>query len=148
MICEVCGRNSDLEEVVIEGSLLMVCGKCKGFGVIVKREIPKSTELFTRSKKEEVVESLVEGYNLLIRLHREKKGLKQGELAKYIGERESVIAAAESGKIKLSLSVAKKLETFLGIHLLESSFSEDTSNEKKINFSDARLTLGDLMKKR
>ena len=146
MICEVCVRNSELEEVVIEGSLLMVCGKCRGFGVVVKRELPRISTTTLHPKREEIVESLVEGYNLLIRLNREKKGLKQEELAKYIGEKGSVIAAAESGRIKPSLSVAKKLESFLGVRLLENNFS-DTAEEKRIEFKNERLTLGDLMKK-
>ncbi len=146
MICEVCGRHGELEEVVIEGSMLMVCNNCKKFGVAVKLELPRVATSALYTKKEEVIESLVEGHGLLIRLNREKKGLKQGELAKYIGEKESVIAAAESGKIQLNLSVAKKLESFLGITLVDRNFG-DTPKEKKINFNDSRLTLGDLMRK-
>lgn len=54
-----------------------------------------------------------------IKKAREMLGLSQDELGRRIGEKPSVIRLLESGKLKPSDSLARKIESFLRIQLFE-----------------------------
>ena len=69
--------------------------------------------------------------------------MKQDELAKIAGERESVIQNLESKKLELNLGLARKLESILSVILVEKS--ENRLYENKINLKDGALTIGDLL---
>ncbi len=143
MRCEMCGREGELKEAVVEGAMLSVCFNCSKFGVVVKtKDVVVEKPRFV---KEEVVDFVVDEYSHLIRKGRERKGLKQEELAKYIGERESVVSGAEAGRLKPGLKVAKKLEVFLGIKLISKDIPEG-GVKGDLNFKDSNLTIGDLLK--
>ena len=51
MNCDLCGKESDLKKVKIEGTLLSVCGKCSKFGEIVEEgrilPFPNPTKSFS-----------------------------------------------------------------------------------------------------
>ena len=143
MMCEMCGRNEETQEAVVEGAMLNVCSHCSKFGVVVKKEEIVEKPKFVR---EEVVDFVVDDYNHLIKKGREKKDLRQSELAKYIGEKESVVHSAEAGRFKPSLKVAKKLEVFLGIKLISKDIPEGDV-KKNLNFKDQDLTIADLLKR-
>ena len=69
--------------------------------------------------------------------------LKQEELAQKIAEKVSVIHKVESKHLRPSLALAKKLEHFLNIKLIEKYKEEKT---KTLDFTDSALTIGDLIK--
>jgi len=142
--CELCGKNYILVDAIIEGSVLSVCHECAQFGKIVV--LPKKQEKIELKKvqrKEEPLEIISPSYSKRIKQAREKLGFKQGELAEKIGEKESTIHQLESGHLKPSLVLARKLEKFLHITLIEVS---SLPEKNLVNFSDTSLTIGDLLK--
>ena len=143
--CEICGKHSRLVDAIIEGSILSVCNNCLQYGEAV--EIPKEKEKIRKvSRKTKIPEEqeLITGdYASLIKEARERLGLKQKELAEKIVEKESVIHSLESGNLKPAFTLARKLEKFLKIKLIE-IYSAPEKN--KIDFSDTSLTIGDLLK--
>jgi putative transcription factor len=90
------------------------------------------------------VQLIVANYSKIIKSAREKTGLKQEELAKKIAEKESVIHKLESGIMKPDIPLARKLEKFLRITLVESVEVSDDVEEKRS--SSEGLTLGDLIR--
>lgn len=126
--CEVCGGNiyGDAVRVDIDGAILLVCSKCAKLGKPVKESMFPSV-LSNPSRKETGVTSIVIGDDLTIRADfasvikgaREAMGLTQEQLGMKINEKSSVIAKLESGKLKPSIQLAKKLEHIMKIKLLE-----------------------------
>ena len=86
---------------------------------------------------------IVDDYAHVIKEGREKKKLTQEELALNIKERHSLIHNIESSGLKPSLELAKKLEKYLGITLIEKYQSE-----QGFEFGSSHLTIGDLVKKK
>ncbi|MDD1675534.1 MAG: helix-turn-helix domain-containing protein, partial [Methanomicrobiales archaeon] len=84
---------------------------------------------------------LAEGYNERMRAARMEKGLSQKDLAMEIKERELLIKRIEKGDLIPEDTVRKKIETVLGISLLESG-SEEAKVKKK---GQVTTTLGDLI---
>ncbi|MFH1592480.1 MAG: multiprotein bridging factor aMBF1 [Candidatus Woesearchaeota archaeon] len=143
--CELCGKHDKLRDVIIEGTTLSVCSKCTEFGNVIA--IPEKKEVGRRVPRKIVLEEETEfinpDYSKLIKNGRERLDLKQEELAKKIAEKESVIHHLESGQLEPSFVLAKKLEKFLKIKLIE-RYRE--SGKKSLDFSDSSLTIGDLLK--
>ena len=143
--CEICGKNfENLERAIVEGVMVDVCHDCGKFGkaIIVKKPLIEPKRVIPVHTKE-VMEDVVTDYAEMIKKARERKGLKQEELAKNIAEKESVISKVESGSLRPSFILAKKLEQYLGIKLIE-TFEE--RKEVSLNLQDNNLTIGDLLK--
>ena len=149
MRCDMCGVEDELKEAIVEGAIISVCGKCAKFGIPIKSysteskvEVPAKKRV---EKEEEEVEFIVDKYSEMVKRAREKKLLKQEELAKMLGERDSVIHAVESGSRKPDFKLAKKLEVFLDLKLIDKTeIKRDV--KKEIDFKDGSLTIGDLLK--
>jgi putative transcription factor len=154
----MCSSPDKTYRIEVEGSMLNVCERCSSFGKVVgkvkhelpekkKKKIEKAIEKLAEEKARKETESvqlIVDGYSKIIKSAREKTGLKQEELAKKIAEKESIIHKLESGIMKPDIPLARKLEKFLRITLVESiEVSDDV--EKKRSSSEG-LTLGDLIK--
>ena len=142
--CELCGKHAVLAEAVIEGTFLSVCKNCLNFGtavVVPHKEITKGVP--RKIIVDQEIEIVTSKYALLIKDAREKLGLKQEELAQRISERESVMHRLESGMLKPTLDLARKLENSLGIKLIE-KYREEKS--KVLDLSDSSLTIGDILK--
>ena len=143
--CELCGRMGKLVETIIEGSFINVCQYCAGFGktvVLQKKTIDESPPRLRKILVVEERELVSREYPRRIKESREKHNLKQKELAEKIGERESVVHQLESGNLEPSLALAKKLEHFLDITLIE---HYEEKNEQ-VNLSNSSLTIGDILK--
>lgn len=143
MRCEMCGNESECHDAIVEGVMLKVCNECGKYGKAIKiehREIIESKEIVFKENIEEVVDN----YSMIVKEAREKLGLKQEEVAFKIAEKESIIHAIESGKLRPSLDVARKLEKFFHINLVE--IYKEEKKTKKINFKDTDVTIGDLIK--
>ena len=152
MQCEMCGKETELIEAVVEGVVMSVCVDCAKFGNVVpiqptfaKEEQRRVREKKPSLLKEDLVEGIVDDCANIVKTAREKKGLKQEELAKELAEKESLIHSIESGHIKPSFKTAKKLEVFLGIKLME-QYEKKPLQPKNINFQDTAVTIGDLLK--
>jgi len=153
MQCEMCGK--DVEEFYrtrIEGTILNVCKSCAAHGEVLKeiRPEPKKDikkQVVENPSKPEIIEELVEGYAEKIKNKRERLDLKQEELAKKINEKESIIQKIESGHFAPSVELARKLERFLGIKLIEEVEEGKLIVSPKPSSSD-EFTLGDFVKVR
>lgn len=140
----MCGVEDKLVNAVVEGSILLLCNRCKEFGDVI--EIPKQKVVQLRPKQvvEEPEEFIVSDYNEIVRNAREKMGLMQKDLAEKINEKESLIQKIESGHMQPSPDLARKLERFLGIKLVEKYSAPN--DKSSINFKDKGLTIGDLVR--
>lgn len=116
--CDLCGKRDNLVRARIDGVLLNVCRNCAKSGTIVEPIKPIKIKRVFASKTESE-ELIVPDFNQKIRIARQKNGLKQEELASKINEKLSVISSVESGKRMPDLKLAKKLERFFGITLIE-----------------------------
>lgn len=150
-LCDMCGSKDAAFVADVEGSMLNVCEVCGKYGKI------KSRITFQRqkqSKKEvkanissgsekEIIQIIIPDYSKLIRDKREQLGLKQEDFAKNINEKVSLIHKIEIGEFEPSMELARKLERFLNIKLVE------THEEIKRPLEKTRIdtfTIGDFIK--
>lgn len=111
--CESCGKSSDrLIKTNIEGCEMKACPDCSKLGSVV-RELPKPKPV--KKRFEEVV---VSDAGKLIKAEREKRGMRQVDLAKMLLVKESLIHRIEIG-LPVTLDLAKKIEDALEISLVE-----------------------------
>ena len=71
--------------------------------------------------------------------------MTQEDLAKSLAEKSSTIMNIESGRLKPTLKLAKKLEVFLNIEIISKDITI-TGGNKKIDFKKDNLTIGDLLR--
>ena len=156
-VCDMCGEKEVSKQCIIEGVKMNVCERCAKYGKTVRRVATKEEEKIEQKqvkkriarrdvlkKQEETVEVVVPDYSQKIRTARERRGLKQKDFAKLIAEKESVVHHLESGRMRPSIKLAKKLEKILHIKIIE------LIEEKKVQIhkgKSASLTIGDLLKK-
>jgi len=146
-VCDLCGKEGHLQEAIIEGSFLSVCGFCSRFGKVVTINKIKEKKMALPNRQIEIqeeVELIVKDYASKIKDAREKEELTQKILGQYIGEKESIIQKIESGHHEPSVKLAKKLEKFFKIKLIEKHI-EENAQTKKINLNDSYLTIGDIL---
>ncbi|MHA1755091.1 MAG: multiprotein bridging factor aMBF1 [Candidatus Odinarchaeia archaeon] len=153
MQCEICGKKIDKGVYAnIDGAILNVCSECSKFGQIVekprnivKKKIKKPpVHRVTRIKRDSEITieyQLKTNFNNIIKTAREKKKLKQEELALILKEKPSLISKIETGKMEPDLKLIKKLEKFLEIELTE-PIQEGGS---KLYAKKEELTLGDII---
>ncbi len=155
MQCETCGRNvKEGKRVRLEGTLVFTCNDCAVYGKVVEDVIPReevkkpvrqllSQPLVKSAAMDLPFQVLADDFPMRIHKAREKKGLKQEELAKLVNEPVSVIHRLESGKwFEPSDSLIKKLEIKLGVRLMEKTSLEPGRH----GLGSAKdLTLGDVV---
>lgn len=144
--CEICGKNYDnLNKAIVESVMMDVCENCGKFGKVVSsgRSLVSLAERKVVMKHKPIEESIVGNYHNIIKKAREDKGLKQEELAKSVAEKESIIHKIETGSLKPSIILAKKLEHFLDINLVE---IVEEKKEISFNLKDSEMTIGDMLK--
>ncbi|MDI9643757.1 MAG: multiprotein bridging factor aMBF1 [Candidatus Verstraetearchaeota archaeon] len=130
MNCEVCGKKivGFPARVSIERSVLLVCQECSKFGTKVDKATVKRFEttsprpgpkrLTIKKPKEKFEEFiLIENYGEMIRKSRERVGMSRDELAKRLGEKESVIRRIEGGEMYPDASLTERIERLLKIRL-------------------------------
>ncbi len=152
MICEMCGEERfHLYKAIVEGTLLSVCERCKKFGEVISVEKPKIREEKKPKKPqpkfvdEETQEVIIDDFSKIVKEARERRELTQEDLAKAIAEKESVIQKVESNQMVPSIKLARKLEQFLRITLIE-EFDPSKKPVKELNLKDESLTIGDMIR--
>ena len=144
MQCDLCGIEKNLLKTKIENSILNVCSDCSQFGKVEKiKNI--SNQLFKPITVKENPKTIVENYGKLIKENRERKNLKQKELAKRLAEKESTIHKLETNHLRPSIRLARKLEKFLEVKLIKDLEERHIILEKN---ESKPLTIADLMKKK
>lgn len=152
MNCDLCGKEARLVHALIEGAGLDVCPECAKFGNVVSRpQIPSKKPAFKERKptpqQPVKMEILVRDYSARLKKGRESMGLKQAELAKRLNVKESVVQHLESGDMEPDMEMARKLERFFKIVLIE-TIEDDGSTPLPMAKKSDELTLGDFIKKR
>ncbi|MEM0075397.1 MAG: multiprotein bridging factor aMBF1 [Conexivisphaerales archaeon] len=130
--CEVCGGNiyGDPLRVEIDDAILLVCSKCAKLGKPVRESIvvqqardkePAVARVYRRVNDIIPDEDLNirEDYASVIKNARQSMNLTQEQLGMKVNEKSSVIAKLESGKLKPSIQLAKKLEHVMHIRLFD-----------------------------
>jgi len=147
----MCGLEvAKLNSVVVDGSLLEVCGKCSSYGNSIEIKEPEvrnyagTPKAQTKIFVEENVNFVMESAGNIIKSVREEKQLKQKDFAKMIGVKVSVLHKIETCLIKPEISLAKKIEKILDIKIIESYTDDEKS--VPVNLTDEELTVGDLIK--
>ncbi|MDK2849474.1 MAG: putative transcription factor [Candidatus Woesearchaeota archaeon] len=152
MHCDLCGKETnEIYKAEIEGSVFNVCRDCASLGRVLSKVSTNTKKNIIRKTKKpvvekEIVEVIVPNYAKLIKTAREKLGLKQEELAKKLAVKDSLIHAIESGRHEPSIELAKKLEHFLGIHLVEEQVFETVPKKMGSKKENDEVTLGDIIK--
>jgi len=156
MACEMCGSRPEEYTCEIEGVIMKACAECSSFGKRLAR-IRTLQEVKTEKKKQaaserhtqafreqegEIIQIIVPDFANRIKKAREKTGMTQEEFAKKVAEKESVIHNLESGRMRPSINLCRKLEKALHITLIEQI------EEKKEGYTRAKgagLTIGDVL---
>lgn len=146
----MCGKSQEkMFTTRLEGVTMKVCNDCAKYGEILKKP-EKTKPIFKKKfKKEKEVKPVFEErindeFSKILKRARENKGLTQEELSAQINEKQSLIHNIERGHQKPSLILAKKLEKFLGIKIIDKL---EVKKEKKIIMSSGEgLTIGDMLK--
>uniref|UniRef100_A0A7C4H6Z1 TIGR00270 family protein n=1 Tax=Staphylothermus marinus TaxID=2280 RepID=A0A7C4H6Z1_STAMA len=165
--CEICGRHVEdsnlCRTVTIYNSVLTVCPNCykkivgdkqPAIQQTLKQVVkPTSSEPDRDSKwiktkvSRKILETMyevVEDYATRIKRAREKMGWNQTVLAQKLRVSENIVKRIESGKLKPSIELARKLEKLLGIVLLE-PIVDETLRQSSGDKSEDYLTIGDLI---
>lgn len=144
MICDMCGSSGEMVRAEVEGAIINLCQKCSRFGKVLG---PVRVQGFERPRKHEPENTQIINaeYPAKIRGARERSGLTQKEFATRLNEKESLIHQLESGSMEPSISLARKLEKFLRIRLVE-EYSE--SHDVQKGSREQGFTLGDFIRKK
>lgn len=144
MECEICGKKEAVCLVYLEGAQMNACAGCARGGKVVYyfetesgSAAPVHVSQLSRSEEE-----IVDGYGKLIRSARERMGLTPEQLALRISEKVSYLEHVEKGSLLPTLPLAKKLEKFLKIRLVEMSNTVQT--ETKLGSGKKELTMLDV----
>ena len=131
--CEICGSNimGESHRIETDGAIMIVCGRCSRLGRPAREAIPaqvpargpSETTMHVYRRQATVVPDdelvLREDYASVLRKAREVAGLTQEQLGMKVNEKSSVVGKLESGKLKPSEALAKKLEHLMKIRLFE-----------------------------
>jgi putative transcription factor len=140
--CELCGKSTDkLYKVYIEGTILNVCKDCLKYG----KSVNENENIIKENKlkiKEIVGEVIDENYNKILIKYREEHKLKQEDMAKLLGIKESLYKSIENKKIIPDINLAKKIEKTLGIKITKKEvLTEKINNKDNKNY----ITVGDIL---
>ncbi|MEM0309863.1 MAG: multiprotein bridging factor aMBF1 [Ignisphaera sp.] len=168
--CELCGNpiiDGKAHKVLIDNAILTVCDNC--FNKLSKKKAdqtsvkesstpasqirgvaqPKSSQdskALKESKKRTTIAyeryELVEDYAERIRRARESLGWSQSVLAVKAKVGENIIKRIESGKLRPSFDLAKRLEEILNIRLLVPVVEEEIKESKSVS---KEVTLGEIV---
>ncbi|PIN76435.1 TIGR00270 family protein [Candidatus Woesearchaeota archaeon CG10_big_fil_rev_8_21_14_0_10_36_11] len=146
-VCEMCGREGDILKAEVEGVELNVCFGCSKYGSVKKRGYASISRSFEKhSSKEEPSFQVVHNFASLLRSYRERNSMTQEDFAKFLNERESVVAKWESGSLKPRIDTARVLERKLNIRFVEmDTETKQVDTKKKVSHE---FTLGDFIKVR
>ncbi len=150
--CDMCGKKGISPiKVKIEGTVMTVCSNCAKYGERLadpKTMVNNFNSNRPRFKKTNPDENkfITKDFARLVKEARERKGLKQEDVAKQLNEKESIIHKVESNHFKPSFRLARKLEHFYHIKLIEEYKTGLTKDvEESTERRDSTLTMEELV---
>lgn len=159
--CEMCGRAGETRRVLIDKTAMNVCADCAKFGTQTGPSgggaddvAPNVAEGLERRKRrmgtrkdvfssETMALELVDDFGDRIQAARQKKGWTREDLGSRIRQPVNVVGQYEAGTLNPPDDVAKRIETTLGITILE-KVSGDLPARR--GGGGRGLTLGDMLK--
>ncbi len=150
MKCEMCGQESKLKKVKVEGAVLKLCENCQDTGEVmessrkVKNRFKKNkSKNKTKKKPKTQRKHLVKDFDKKIKEKRESKEMSIEDLSEEMMVKESVVHRLESGKLKPDEKLARKIKKALGIQVYreENQLDYETRESKK---SSSKATIGDI----
>lgn len=149
--CELCGDIVDTTTTIkVAGSNMQACNKCKALGSEVNRDtVASASHSFKKRTREGSVElEVISNYASVINSALAKKGLNIHQLARMLNIKESTLNKYFTGKIKPDITVARRLETFFEITILEHREAQDLSDLMVNNRDENQeLSLGEMIRK-
>jgi len=94
-------------------------------------------------KEEEIVLTIVSDYGEIIKRKREQLGIDQEEFAKKINEKKALIHKIEINQFEPPIDLARKIEKFLHITLIE---QQELKMDKLSKSKSEGFTIGDFVK--
>lgn len=151
MNCDMCGKETGLFKTDVEGSVLNLCKECSKFGKVisavrVEEKAARKREkgiMLEKPKEEESILSIVPDYGGIIKKKREEMGIKQEDFAKKLNEKASLIHKIEINQFEPGIDLARKIERFLHIKLVE---QQEIKPEKFGGTKGEHFTIGDFIK--
>ena len=142
--CDMCGRQAELVTADIERVEMKVCPNCARFGTIKK----KADHHFVSPKKMHLEPTfrITDHFASILRQIRERQKLSQEDFARFLQEKESIVAKWEQGRMQPSVEVARRLEKILGVSLVIEDLDQSFEKEKPARADG--FTLGDFIKVR
>ena len=143
----MCSSEGTLIKTIVEGAELNVCNKCSKFGRVIgtieETKVTESKSKKINAPKKETLQIIIGDYAEKIKIRRESLDLTQEQFAKKINEKESIIQKIESKHYEPSIDLAKKIEHFLNIRLIE----DYEEKHKKMKYEKSeKFTIGDFIK--
>ena len=148
----MCSKGNATVKADVEGAKLNVCDACSRYGKIIGRvqapvkQSSKPSLAVQSHKKSEKIQVIKSDYYIAIRKARDKLGITQEDFAKKLMEKESMLHKIESGHLKPDLELARKIEKFLKIELVEEIEVESGNHPVDKDKKSAGMTLGDMIK--
>ncbi|MEK6939961.1 MAG: multiprotein bridging factor aMBF1 [Nanoarchaeota archaeon] len=142
--CDMCGKQGSLVTAEVEGVEMKVCPACSKYGTV--RRSPDAVKFAPKKMHKEQPFRVVPSYASVLRQAREKQGLSQEDFARFLQEKESIVAKWEQGRMQPSVDVARRLEKILGVSLVVEEVEQAIEKEKHTRTDG--FTLGDFMKVR
>lgn len=160
--CEMCGKKVGTRRYMVEGTVMSLGLECAKYGTPMDVQAPAGSQAAMHQgleRREQRMTSrnvydqggdttvMVEDYGSRIHKAREAKGWSHEQLGNKVSARVPELKHIESGKLRPSDAVARKLERELGITLYEKveGPAPVVSGQKKPG-PGAGLTIGDLLK--
>lgn len=154
MNCDMCGKDTQLFIVSIEGAKMQACKDCGKYGKFIGQvktkeekvqEDARIKEILERKSKPltkdfETHETIAANYSQIIRKKREALGMSQEDFAKKLNIKESEIHHLENNQFRPPIDLARKIEKSLGIKLI----MDDKVEGKYEKTSSGPMTIGDI----
>lgn len=161
MECEMCGKTVGTRRYMVDKTVMNLGLECAKYGTAMDSPAPVGTQasmaqglerraqrMTSRSVYDNEQPTLVTDAGARIHKAREAKGLTPEQVGNKVSCRVPELKHIESGKLRPSDEVARKLEKELGIVLFEKPEANQpiTSGANKKPVGNAGLTIGDILK--
>lgn len=140
--CDMCGRQDGLVTAEVEGVEMKVCQNCSRFGTVKRRA--ETMRVPPKKMHQEQPFRVISSYASVLRQSREKQRLSQEDFARFLQEKESIVAKWEQGRMTPSVDVARRLEKILGVSLVVEDVEQYFEKDKNVRKDG--FTLGDFVK--
>ena len=138
MTCELCGKETQTFQTMLEGAYLSICQSCAGKPTA--RKVFKKIKKHVRPKQESN-ERIVSNYAQLIQ--KSRGDMNQKDFSKKLQIKESVLHKLEFGSFRPSVQLAYKMGRILNIRLVK---KEEERKEVKLQKKSSISTMADVVK--